>query len=95
MVSVFDLPIKQQCKITVFSLIKNIFTCFFCGKSYEQEELTPYASMGIRNVNLKDNPNDDAWYDLSGRKVNSQSSILNSQLPKGIYVHNGRKEIVR
>ena len=47
------------------------------------------------NVNVNDNGNDDAWYDLSGRKVNSQSSILNSQLPKGIYVHNGRKEVVR
>ena len=26
------------------------------------------------------------WYDLSGRKVNSQFSILNSQLKKGIYI---------
>ena len=47
------------------------------------------------NVNGNGNGKDDAWYDLSGRKVNSQSSILNSQLPKGIYVHNGRKEVVR
>ena len=34
---------------------------------------------------------DDAWYDLNGRKVNSQLSPVNSQLPKGIYIHNGRK----
>ena len=47
------------------------------------------------NVNGNGNGKDGAWYDLSGRKVNSQSSILNSQLPKGIYVHNGRKEVVR
>ena len=32
-------------------------------------------------------------YDLSGRKINSQFSILNSQLPKGIYIKNGRKEV--
>ena len=30
------------------------------------------------NVNGNGNGNDDAWYDLSGRKVNSQFSILNS-----------------
>ena len=32
-------------------------------------------------------------YDLSGRKINSQFSILNSQLPKGSYIKNGRKEV--
>ena len=25
-------------------------------------------------------------YDLSGRKINSQLSIINSQLPKGLYI---------
>ena len=34
-------------------------------------------------------------YDLSGRKVNSQFSILNSQLPKGIYIKNGKKVAVK
>lgn len=33
----------------------------------------------------------DSWYDLSGRKVNSQSSTLNSKLPKGLYVSGGKK----
>ena len=40
-----------------------------------------------------------AWYDLQGRKVNaqpnSQFSILNSQLKKGLYIVNGKKVIVR
>jgi Kef-type K+ transport system membrane component KefB/subtilisin family serine protease len=30
-------------------------------------------------------------YDLSGRRINSQFSILNSQLKKGIYIVNGKK----
>ena len=32
-----------------------------------------------------------AVYDLLGRKINSQLPILNSQLPKGIYIQNGKK----
>ena len=35
-------------------------------------------------------------YDLSGRKIaNSQFSILNSQLPKGIYIINGKKILIK
>jgi hypothetical protein len=33
----------------------------------------------------------DNVYDLSGRRINSQFSTLNSQLPKGIYIVNGKK----
>ncbi|MBR5393995.1 MAG: hypothetical protein IK144_02800, partial [Bacteroidaceae bacterium] len=35
--------------------------------------------------------NDNAWYDLSGRRV------ANGQQPtaKGLYIHNGRKEVVK
>ena len=53
---------------------------------------------GIGNVN--DNGNDNGngngngIYDLSGRKVNSQPSTLNSQLKKGIYVV-GNKKVVK
>ena len=35
--------------------------------------------------------NEDAWYDLQGRKVNGQSSMINGQLPKGIYVTKDKK----
>ena len=34
-------------------------------------------------------------YDLSGRKVNCQLSTVNCQLPKGIYIHNGKKIFVK
>ena len=46
---------------------------------------------GIADVNVNDNANDGAIYDLSGRKVNSQFSILNSQLKKGVFIVNGKK----
>ena len=34
-----------------------------------------------------------AVYDLSGRKINGQRSMLNGQLKKGVYIINGKKEI--
>ena len=48
------------------------------------ESLTPGLSEG-----------EGDWYDLSGRKINSQFIIHNSQLPKGIYIVNGRKVLVK
>ena len=62
-----------------------------------------------REIVLKDNPNGieslipnpspsekGTIYDLSGRKVNSQFSILNSQLKqKGLYIKDGKKIIVK
>ena len=62
-----------------------------------------------REIVLKDNPNGiesltpdpsprekGTIYDLSGRKVNSQFSILNSQLKrKGLYIVNGKKIMVK
>lgn len=52
---------------------------------------------GIDNVNVNDNANDNAIYDLSGRKVadNCQLSIVNCQLTKGIYIINGKKIVVK
>ena len=34
-------------------------------------------------------------YDLQGRKINAQSSMFNVQLPKGIYIVNGKKVLVK
>jgi len=47
---------------------------------------------GIKETDNEDSPTPfrgriDAWYDLSGRKVR------NGQLPKGVYIHNGKKII--
>ena len=34
-------------------------------------------------------------YDLQGRKVNAQGTMHNAQLPKGLYIKNGRKVIIK
>ena len=36
----------------------------------------------------------DAWYDLSGRKI-VNGKLSNGKLPKGVYIHNGRKEVMK
>ena len=36
-----------------------------------------------------------AGYDLQGRKHNGQSSMVNGQLKKGIYIQNGKKVVVK
>ena len=37
----------------------------------------------------------DSIYDLQGRKVGNRSQILDSQLPKGIYIINGKKVVIK
>ena len=52
---------------------------------------------GINAIEQSGNlQSDDAIYDLSGRKItNCQLSIINCQLPKGIYIKNGKKFIIK
>ena len=45
-------------------------------------------------LRVKSEESDNAVYDLSGRKVNSQFSIINSQLKKGLYIKNGKKVLI-
>ena len=51
----------------------------------------------IENGKLKiENSNSDAWYDLSGRKLdNGQRSMVNGQWPKGIYIRGGKKVVIK
>ena len=60
---------------------------------WEQEYTTSLSEM--KNERVKSEKYDDAIYDLSGRKLNSQLSFVNSQLPKGIYIKNGKKVLMR
>lgn len=53
------------------------------------------ATRLINNEELIINKETDAWYTLDGRKVNVQSSMFNGQLKKGVYIHNGRKEVLK
>jgi hypothetical protein len=68
------------------------------GKSVvAAEDITPFTYIFNEVFNLGDDEtsiseeSENAVYDLSGRRINSQFSILNSQLPKGIYIVNGKK----
>lgn len=50
---------------------------------------------GIQTLdNLTISPVDNSVYDLSGRKW-SNSKLSNGQMPKGVYIVNGRKVVVR
>ncbi|MBO4839889.1 MAG: InlB B-repeat-containing protein [Bacteroidaceae bacterium] len=59
------------------------------------EELRMKSEEGLARRPEGESQSDDAVYDLSGRKINSQFSILNSQLPKGIYIYGGKKIYVK
>ena len=66
------------------------YTPFDFTLIYKDEE----TSINEASV-MKNEGSAKAVYDLSGRKINSQFSTLNSQLPKGIYIVNGKKVVSR
>jgi len=55
----------------------------------------PNGIAEVKNERVKSEKYDDVIYDLSGRKINSQFSIFNSQFPKGLYIVNGRKVTIK
>lgn len=73
---------------------------------YELKNFLPDPS-GIENLTRDASPMGDgsAYYDLQGRKVstvngkqstvNGKPSTVNSKLPKGLYIHQGKKVIVK
>lgn len=44
---------------------------------------------GIRDINAADTVSGDAWYSLDGRRISGTPST------KGVYIHNGRKTVVK
>ncbi len=51
---------------------------------------------GIIGIGQFDNlQSDNSTYDLLGRKVNGQSSMVNGQLQKGVYIVSGKKVIIK
>ena len=65
---------------------------------YEITEETDEGTSTITGIKTTDNRQqttdyDGAWYDLSGRKINSSIFNLQSSIKKGIYIHNGKKII--
>ncbi len=60
----------------------------------EAQLLTGIDESGVRSEEVGVG-NDQSAYDLQGRKVNGQSSMVNGQLPKGILIVNGKKVIIK
>ena len=55
--------------------------------SYDDDETTDIETMSDVRCQMS-----DVWYDLSGRKIVNPS---NGQMPKGIYIQNGKKYVVK
>ena len=82
------LPIQVKAKATAYKSI-NMTRGTSTPFNDEADGIVP-----IEHSTLNAEHDDNAVYDLSGRQLDSQFSILNSQLKKGIYIQNGKK-IVR
>jgi hypothetical protein len=52
------------------------------------------VTTGIEGIGQLDNLQFDDWYDLSGRKLSNGKSS-NGQMKKGVYIHNGKKVVVK
>jgi len=79
------------------------------GKSVvEAQDITPFTyvfneafTLGDDETSLdeelrvKNEKSVETIYDLSGRKINAQCSMINGQLTKGIYIINGRKIFIK
>ena len=93
-VSRFDLtsyPMAVAVKISWTSKAPLIYEI-----SEETDEGTN-AITGIKTTDDRQRTTDcnDAWYDLSGRKIDSSLFILHSSLKKGIYIHGGKKILTK
>ena len=62
--------------------------------TYVNGTLTVTGTEGIESVQSSQSTV-HSYYDLQGRRVNSQSSVRNSQLKKGLYIRGNKKVIVR
>ena len=58
-------------------------------------QLTYDIETGIKSMHNSQCTMHNEVYDLQGRKVNGQSSMFNGQLKKGLYIVNGKKEVVK
>ena len=74
------------------NVMMNAFQVYLTVNGSEPQEITLFISEND-GVNLTPalSNGDGIVYDLQGRRVNSQFSVLNSQLKKGIYIVNGKK----
>ena len=68
----------------------------YCNLNEPTEiNLLDYDPSAVSSTGNRQSTTVNNVYDLQGRKINPQSSMFNVQLPKGIYIINGRKVVVR
>ena len=79
------------------SLLSQLRDEVFLFADFSIEKVEATGIEGIYNSTMYNVQFNDAVYDLQGRKVagNCQLSIINCQLPKGIYIQAGRKVVVK
>ena len=85
---------KQNCKLYVPKGCEEAYRAAELWKDFNIIEMGTGISE-VKNERVKSEKYDDVIYDLSGRKINSQFSIFNSQFPKGLYIVNGKKVAIK
>jgi hypothetical protein len=58
-------------------------------------QLQPDTPTGIENREQRTDNNGQSIYDIHGRKASGQSPIVNGQLPKGIYIIDRKKVVIK
>ena len=57
--------------------------------NFDGEEDNTTGIIEVKEVNASLGVNDNSWYDLSGRKLDKQPT------EKGLYIHNGKKVVIK
>ena len=76
----------------------KMFRCYTSGQQnvyLYKEEVTPTGIVSVENTESEQTHRDNSIYTLDGRKVLSNPASSLSKLPKGIYIKNGKKYIIK
>ena len=76
----------------------KMFRCYTSGQQnvyLYKEEVTPTGIVSVENTESEQTHRDNSIYTLDGRKVLSNPASSLSKLPKGIYIKNGNKYIIK
>ena len=100
------LPVRgqegEELTITLISLTQECgsdmkehptFTADVAGSVADPVRFSFSDPDGLMSEEFKNGESAGAIYDLSGRRINSQLSPVNCQLPKGVYIINGKKVV--
>ena len=92
---------NQLRRVTEAGVNVKAFRGYFTSNDATANELTIVIdgeTTGLSEIERMRNGENETFYDLQGRRVaqpNSQFSILNSQLNKGLYIVNGKKVVIK